>query len=468
MAAKSEEQKMLLEDDELASSQALSTPINFMSQSSIQFDVSGNSDVIVQLLQEKDFSFADPNVDSDQSDEEDIISADCLNPKIMRKQLSFSISESGVQSHEKKNAALVLTDQRHLTKSSYYYGLLTCYRSLQAKDIRNKLDVIGIKKQIETGSYTAHTSEDLFVLYEFRDETFYNDMCSNLRSLIKKSIAKSTKKSDRIPMSLRPARPVYSKLKCCLELSLTPGSFSAAINTLHPLFVTLAQSLFYITANGTKEDDVTPGTPPVPGPNRIPAFALCLQFNKVILKKTIKSFDERSWSVLNLFPDNKSLFCYANILYGDSMPYIICETGKESGIQGSSVGPCLAIYLFVSGNEEAMLEMRKFYDTLLLSEKVKSCDSKRAVYPLISLAYSDRELILIHVPDKTTVQQKALSLYIHTTDILSLICKLQRPVVQYSESCVCVYDPQGNRVVLRDLSHAPFFKSALPKLEFTT
>ena len=137
-------------------------------------------------------------------------------------------------------------------------------------------------------------------------------------------------------------------------------------------------------------------------------------------------------------------------------------------MQGSSFGPCLAIYLFVSGNEEAMLEMKTFYDTLLLVEKAKSCDSKRAVYSLISEAYSDRELILLHVPDKTTVQQRALSLYVHTTNILSLICKLKRPVVQYCESCVCVYDPQGNRVVLRDLSHAPFFKSALPKLEFTT
>ena len=463
MATRSEEQALLLEDDELTSSQALATPINFMTQSSIEFDVSGNSDALVQLLQGKDFT---TEVDSDQSDEEEIISADCLHP--IKKQLSFDISENGVQSHEKKDPALVLTDQRHLTKSSSYYGLLTCYRSLQAKDIRKKLDVIGIKKNIETGSYTAHTSEDLFVLYEFKNESFYNVMCSNLSSLVQKSIAKSTKRSDRIPMSLRPARPVYSKLKCCLELSLTPGSFSAAINTLHPLFVTLAQSLFYITANGTKEDDVTPCTPSVPEPNRIPAFALCLQFNKVIFKKTIKSFGERSWSVLNLFPSNKVLFCYANTLYGESMPYILCETGKESGMQGSSFGPCLAIYLFVSGNEEAMLEMKTFYDTLLLVEKAKSCDSKRAVYSLISEAYSDRELILLHVPDKTTVQQRALSLYVHTTNILSLICKLKRPVVQYCESCVCVYDPQGNRVVLRDLSHAPFFKSALPKLEFTT
>ena len=172
----------------------------------------------------------------------------------------------------------------------------------------------------------------------------------------------------------------------------------------------------------------------MPEPNRIPAFALCLQFNKVIFKKTIKSFGERSWSVLNLFPSNKSLFCYANTLYGESMPYILCETGKESGMQGSSFGPCLAIYLFVSGNEEAMLEMKTFYDTLLLVEKAKSCDSKRAVYSLISEAYSDRELILLHVPDKTTVQQRALSLYVHTTNILSLICKLKRPVVQYCES----------------------------------
>ena len=175
--------------------------------------------------------------------------------------------------------------QRHLTKSSSYYGLLTCYRSLQAKDIRKKLDVIGIT--IETGSYTA-TRQRTYSCYTFKNESFYNVMCSNLSSLVQKSIAKSTKRSDRIPMSLRPARPVYSKLKCCLELSLTPGSFSAAINTLHPLFVTLAQSLFYITANGTKEDDVTPCTPSVPEPNRIPAFALCLQFNKVIFKKTIK------------------------------------------------------------------------------------------------------------------------------------------------------------------------------------
>ena len=464
MAAKSEEQVLLLEDDELVSSQPLSTPINFMTQSSIQFDVSGNSDEIIQLLQEKEFSLSDPNSDSDTGEDEDSIATDYVPPK--RKQLSVSISESGVQSHEKKDPALVLTDQRHLTKSSSYYGLLTCYRSLQTKDIRKKLDVIGIKKQVETGSYTAHTSEDLFVLYEFRNESFYNVMCSNLQSLIQKSIAKSTKRSDRIPMSLRPARPVYSRMKCCIELSLTPESFSAAINILHPIFLTLAQSLFYITANGTKKDDVTYGTPSVSGPDRIPAFALCLQFNKVIFKKTLKSFEEKGWNVLNLFPDNKSLFCYANKILHESMPYIICETGKESGIQGAS-SPRIAIYLFVSGSEETMLEMKKFYDTLLLSEKVKSCDD-RPVYPLISAAYSDRELILVHVPDKTTVQQKALSLYVYTTDILSLICKLSRPVSQHSESCVCVYDPQGNRVVLRDMSHAPFFKSALPRLEFTT
>ena len=92
MATRSEEQALLLEDDELTSSQALATPINFMTQSSIEFDVSGNSDALVQL-QGKDFT---TEVDSDQSDEEEIISADCLHP--IKIAALLDISENGVQS----------------------------------------------------------------------------------------------------------------------------------------------------------------------------------------------------------------------------------------------------------------------------------------------------------------------------------------------------------------------------------
>ncbi|KAI6654819.1 hypothetical protein LOD99_2698 [Oopsacas minuta] len=465
MADNSDKQKLL--DDE----KSVCSPLIIVNQKSVQFDISDSSAEVLEILQNKDYTnpwkFPDAFSDSDPSDDEEQISADFLPIVVKRKQLSHSISLNAVQSRAHKEPELVLTDRRQLTQSNSYYGLLTCCRYLQQKDIRSKLDVIGVKKKIETGSYTAHTREYLHLLYEFKDQESYNIMCSNLMAEISKTLGKKTKKSDRIPISLQPARPIYSKLKCCLELSLTPESLYAVIDALNPLFVSVSQSVFHITAHTTNKDDVIPHDSPTPQSNRLPAFALCIQFNKVIFPNTLRSFDQRGWSALSAFPGNKSTFCYANISYGESIPYIICETGKESGIHGSSRLPTFAIYLFVSGDESAMLGMRNFYDILLLENKVKTFESNRIIYPLVSDAYSDRELILLHVPDKTTVQQKAISLYINTTNILSLICKLKSPVIECGQGCVSLNDPQGNRVVLRDLSHIPFFKNAVQKFEFT-
>ena len=470
----SSEREKLLGDDPVTPDSNLS-PISLINQNSMQFDISANSDAFIELLQNKNFSRPfqpEPEVlsNSDQSDEEEVISADAITSPLAnkRKQLSNSISEYGVQNYQHRDPVLVLTDMRQLTLSNSYYGLLTCRRYLQQKNIRSKLDVIGVKKKIETGSYSGHTSEYLHVLYEFQKQKAFNDMCTNLMTQVSKFINKKTKNSDRIPISLQPARPIYSKLKCCLELSIAPKSFDLVIDALQPLFATLSLSLFYIKPDLTEKEHFIPNSTPIPPDTRLPAFALCMQFNKVIFPDTLKQFHQKSWSAVSVFPSNKSLFCYASSVYGDLLPYILCETGKEAGMFGSRRNPDLAIYLFVSGDGAAMSEMRVFYDILLSDDRVKPVASNRIIYPLLTESFSDRELVLLHVPDKTTVLQNALSLYVHTDNILSLMAKLNRPFTECEQHCVSLTDPQGNRIVLRDLSHSPFFKSAADKLEFTT
>ena len=467
-------EKELLLADEPCSPNSNYSPINLVTQDSIHFDISANSDAFVELLQCKDFSHPfspEPEVlsNSDQSDDEETISADCINSQASkRKQLSQTISTYGVKSYQHRDPVLVLTDQRQMTLSNTYYGLLTCRRYLQLKDVRSKLDVIGVKKKIETGCYSGHTSEYLHVLYSFQDQISFNTMCTNLMTQVSRFISKKTKNSDRIPISLEPARPIYYKLKCCLELSISPKSFNLVIEALQPLFSTLRLSLFYINSNLPEKEDFIPHSSPIAPVTHLPAFALCLQFNKVIFPETLKQFSQKCWNPVTVFPSNKSLFCYANSVYGNLLPYIFCETGREAGMFGSSRGPSLAIYLFVSGDGAAMSEMRVFYDTLLSDDRTKPADSNKVIYPLLSECYSDRELVLLHVPDKTTVSQNSLSLYVHTNDLASLMVKLNRPFTKCEQQhCISLTDPQGNMIVLRDFSHTPFFKSTADKLEFT-
>ena len=469
----SEKERLL--KDEPNSPDSNFSPVNLLPQNSMQFDISANSDDFIELLQKKDFSHPfkpqqEVLSNSDQSDEDETISADCVTSHAAkRKQLSQTISEHGVHKYPHTDPVLVLTDRRELTTSNSLYGLLTCRRYLQQKDIRSKLEMIGVRKKIETGIYSGHTSEYINVLYRFKDLDSFNNMCTNLMTQVSKFINKKTKNSDRIPISLQLARPIYSKLRCCLELSIAPNSFNVAIEALQPLFATLRLSIFYLNSNLTDKDDIIPNSAPIPPDTHLPAFALCIQFNKIISSESLKLFDLKSWSLVSVFPSNKSLFCYASSVFGDQLPYIFCETGREAGMFGSSRNHTLAIYLFVSGDGAAMSEMRVFYDLLLSGDRPKPAYSNKVIYPLLSESYSDRELVLLHVPDKTTVPQNTLSLYVHTNNLAHLMVKLNRPFTECGlQNCVSLTDPQGNRIVLRDFSLTPFFKSSADKLEFTT
>ena len=454
-------------------------------QNSIQFNVSAQSRYFVDILQEKNLippwkppttaevgEWVSDSSDSEVSEVdngEELIEVD-LAPGLgrhSRKVLPQVINSSGIQKVPHQEPVLVLTDDRAVATKACLYGLLTCYRYLQKSSIRSKMDSIGVKKKVETGSYVDHTSEYLYLLYSFSDQKSFKDMCENLKANAFKFAKSKSKRSDRIPLSLQPARPIFSKLKGCLEFYIPLISFKKVAEYLDPLFTTLEQSAFFLSANSRSESnkELQPYDPAfaIKGEDELPSFAICIQFiNKTIRADTNSLFNKRGWSTFTPLPSNESLTCYVNMAYGKQLPFIFCEPNIDPALHYATKGINFAIYIFVPKGTEALAKMTSFYNTLL-SDTGKDLKRGRVMYRLLNLSHSDRELILIEVPPSITIfRQNALTLYIHTTSILSLICNLQCEVKGHGNNCVSVEDPLGNTVVLRDLSSATYFKDFNP------